>query len=89
MEGVDLIWGLDYQEDVANGVEDNQGAFVELLSDLSQTFYLTWLRYDDNETRTNTSFRLSTAYLLETGAGTLKFKVNSELSRAPSRLKSI
>ena len=77
LEGVDLIWGLDYQEDVANGVgRDNQGAFVELLSDFSQTFFLTaGLRYDDNEDfGTNTSFRLSTAYLLETGAGTLKFK---------------
>ena len=77
LEGVDLIWGLDYQEDVANGVgRDNQGAFVELLSDFSQAYFFTaGLRYDDNEDfGTNTSFRLSTAYLVETKAGTLKFK---------------
>ena len=50
----------------------NQGAFVELLSDFSQAFFLTaGLRYDDNEDfGANTSFRLSAAYLVETKAGT-------------------
>ena len=77
LEGFDLIWGLDYQKDVANRMgRENQGAFVELLSDFSQAYFFTaGLRYDDNEDfGSNTSFRLSTAYLVETKAGTLKFK---------------
>ena len=77
LDGVDLIWGFDYQKDVANSMgRRNQGAFVELLSDFSQAFFLTaGLRYDDNEDfGANTSFRLSTAFLLETRAGTLKLK---------------
>ena len=77
LDGVDLIWGFDYQKDVANSMgRKNQGVFVELLSDFSQAFFFTaGLRYDDNEDfGANTSFRLSTAFLLETKAGTLKFK---------------
>jgi len=77
LDGVDLIWGFDYQKDEANGLgRKNQGAFIELLSDFSHAFFLTaGMRYDDNEDfGTNTSFRLSTAYLFETEPGTLKFK---------------
>ena len=77
LDGVDLIWGFDYQKDEANALgRKNQGAFIELLSDFSHAFFLTaGMRYDDNEDfGTNTSFRLSTAYLFETELGTLKFK---------------
>ena len=88
LDGVDLIWGFDYQRDVANSMgRKNQGAFVELLSDFSQAFFLTaGLRYDDNEDfGANTSFRLSTAYLVETKVGTLKFKAALGTGfRAPS-----
>jgi len=77
LDGFDLIWGFDYQKDVADRMgRKNQGAFVELLSDFSQSFFFTaGLRYDDNEDfGSNTSFRLSSAYLVETKAGTIKFK---------------
>ena len=88
LDGVDLIWGFDYQRDVANGLgRKNQGAFFELLSDFSQAFFVTaGIRHDDNEDfGTNTSFRLSAAYLFETEFGTLKFKAaRGSGFRAPS-----
>jgi len=88
LPGFDLVFGADQQEDLANGVgRDNTGFFVEYLSDFSEDFFFTaGVRHDDNDDfGTNTSYRLSAAYLIETESGTVKLKsaVGSGF-RAPS-----
>lgn len=77
LPGFDLVFGADQQEDINNGRgRDNTGLFLEYLSDFSESFYLTaGLRHDDNDDfGTNTSYRLSAAYLVDMADGTLKFK---------------
>ncbi len=77
LPGFDLVFGADQQEDTSNGrSRDNTGVFLEYLSDFSDDLFFTaGLRHDDNDDfGTNTSYRLSAAYLVDLGAGTLKFK---------------
>ena len=77
LPGFDLVFGADRQEDISNGSgRDNVGYFLEYLSDFSeQVFFTAGVRHDDNDDfGTNTSFRLSGAYLLDLAGGTLKFK---------------
>ncbi len=77
LPGFDLVFGADQQEDVNNGRDrDNTGVFVEYLSDFSDNLFFTaGLRHDDNDDfGTNTSYRVSGAYLIDMGNGTLKFK---------------
>lgn len=77
LPGFDLVFGADQQEDVNNGRgRDNTGVFLEYLSDLSDSLFFTaGLRHDDNDDfGTNTSYRVSGAYLIDMGNGTLKFK---------------
>ncbi|MEQ8315216.1 MAG: TonB-dependent receptor [Gammaproteobacteria bacterium] len=77
LPGFDLVFGADQQEDVSNGRErDNTGVFLEYLSDFSDSFFVTaGVRHDDNDDfGTNTSYRLSGAYLFDFGNGTLKLK---------------
>lgn len=77
LPGFDLVFGADQQEDVSNGRErDNTGVFLEYLSDFSDSFFVTaGVRHDDNDDfGTNTSYRLSGAYLFDLGNGTLKLK---------------
>lgn len=77
LPGFDLVFGADQQEDTNNSrSRDNTGYFLEYLSDFSDSFFLTaGVRHDDNDDfGTNTSYRLSGAYLIDLGSGTLKFR---------------
>lgn len=78
LAGFDLVWGADQEEALNQGIgRDNTGVFVEFLSDFSEQFFITaGLRHDDNDDfGSNTSHRLSGAYLIELADGqTLKLK---------------
>ena len=77
LPGFDLVFGGDMQEDIGNGRDrDNTGVFLEYLSDFSESLFFTaGVRHDDNEDfGTNTSYRISAAYLFELDTGTLKVK---------------
>lgn len=77
LPGFDLVFGADQQEDANNGrSRNNTGLFLEYLSDFSDSLFFTaGVRHDDNDDfGTNTSYRVSGAYLVDMGAGTLKFK---------------
>ena len=77
LPGFDLVFGADQQEDTSNGrSRDNTGVFLEYLSDFSDNLFITaGLRHDDNDDfGTNTSHRLSAAYLVELDTGTVKLK---------------
>jgi len=77
LPGFDLVFGADQHEDVSNSrSRDNTGLFVEYLSDFSDSLFLTaGLRHDDNDDfGSNTSYRVSGAYLLDMASGTVKLK---------------
>ncbi len=81
LPGFDLVFGADRQEDINNdrGRErrrENNGLFLEYLSDFSDALFVTaGIRHDDNDDfGSNTSYRLSGAYLMDLGSGTLKLK---------------
>lgn len=89
LPGVDLVFGADHELAAMDTHErNNAGYFVEVLSDFSDAWYLTaGARYDDNEDfGSNTSYRFSTAYLIDvTGDDMLKFKASVGTGfRAPS-----
>ena len=88
LPGFNLVFGADQQSDVNNDrSRDNTGVFLEYLSDFSDDLFFTvGVRHDDNDDfGTNTSYRLSGAYLVELGSGTLKFKTALGTGfRAPS-----
>ena len=77
LPGFDLIAGVDLEREVNGSDErDNSGVYAEVLSDFSDSWFLTLgLRQDDNEDFGEfTSYRVSSAYLIDLGASTLKFK---------------
>ncbi len=77
LPGFDLVFGADQQEDINNGRgRDNTGLFLEYLSDFSDNLFFTaGVRHDDNDDfGTNTSYRVSGAYLIDLDSGTLKIK---------------
>lgn len=78
LPGFDLVFGADLEEALNNGVgRHNRGVFVEYLSDFSSSVYLSaGLRHDDNDDfGSNTSHRVSAAYVLDLpDARTLRFK---------------
>lgn len=80
LPGFDLVFGLDQEEAENNGIgRDNTGVYLEYLSDFSDDVFMTaGVRHDDNDDfGTNTSYRLSGAYLIETASGgTLKYKAS-------------
>jgi len=89
LPGFDLVFGVDLEEESNNGVDrDNNGYYVEALGDFSDKLFLTaGIRRDDNDDfGEHTSYRLTGAYLIDTGpAGTLKFKASYGTGfRAPS-----
>lgn len=89
LPGVDLVFGGDFETAKFNdGERDNIGYYAEVLSDFSDSLFFTaGARYDDNDDfGTNTSYRLSGAYLFELSNGsTLKFKSSYGTGfRAPS-----
>ena len=61
-----------------NGADDrdNSGVYAEVLSDFSERWFITLgFRQDDNEDFGEfTSYRLSSAYLIDLGGNTLKLK---------------
>ena len=77
LPGFDLIAGVDLEREVNGSDErDNSGVYAEVLSDFSDSWFLTLgLRQDDNEDFGEfTSYRVSSAYLIDLGGSTLKFK---------------
>lgn len=87
--GFDLVWGADQEEALNQGTgRDNTGVFIEYLSDFSDRLFITaGLRHDDNDDfGSNTSHRLSGAYLFDLADGAT-FKLKSAFGsgfRAPS-----
>ena len=77
LPGFDLIAGVDLEREV-NGADDrdNSGVYAEVLSDFSERWFITLgFRQDDNEDFGEfTSYRLSSAYLIDLGGNTLKLK---------------
>lgn len=77
LPGFDLIAGIDLEREV-NGADerDNSGVYAELLSDFSDRWFVTLgLRQDDNDDFGEfTSYRASTAYLIDLGGRELKLK---------------
>ncbi len=84
-----LVYGLEQRHDQVMELErDQSGVYVEYQGKYARQFYLTaGARQDDNEDfGSNTSYRLSVAYLLpQLTTGTVKFKTSLGTGfRAPS-----
>ena len=77
LPGFDFIAGIDLENEV-NGQDerDNSGVYAELLSDFSDRWFITvGLRQDDNDDFGDfTSYRVSSAYLIDLSEATLKLK---------------
>lgn len=89
LPGFDLVAGADWEEALNNGVgRNNTGVYGEILSDFSDSLFLTaGVRHDDNDDfGTNTSYRLSGAYLVDLANDSLlKFRGSYGTGfRAPS-----
>ncbi len=88
LPGFDLIFGIDLENEKNGSLErDNEGYYLELLSDFSSQFFFTaGVRQDDNDDfGSHTSYRLSAAYLTEFATGRLKLKASYGSGfRAPS-----
>jgi len=89
LNGFDVIFGFDLEKESNNGVErDNEGYYLELLSDFSEDFFITaGVRQDENDDfGSHTSYRVSAAYLLDlSSTDILKFKTSFGTGfRAPS-----
>ncbi|MBT8148242.1 MAG: TonB-dependent receptor [Gammaproteobacteria bacterium] len=78
LPGFDLVFGADLEQaDSGTSSRDNQGVFLEYLSDFSDSIFVTaGIRHDDNDDfGTNLSYRFSGAYLVDLGAdATLKLR---------------
>ena len=88
LPGFDLVFGVDLEQE-KNGSEarNNEGYYLEYLSDFSDSFFLTaGVRQDDNDDYgKHTSSRLSAAYLIDFGNSTVKLKTSYGSGfRAPS-----
>jgi vitamin B12 transporter len=89
LPGFDLVFGGDLEEATnGNYSRDNTGLYLETISDFSHNLHLTaGLRHDDNDDfGTNTSYRVSGAYVYDLASGnTLKFRSSFGTGfRAPS-----
>jgi vitamin B12 transporter len=89
LNGFDLVFGVDLEEESNNAISrDNIGYYGEFLSDFSETLFFTaGVRVDDNDDfGQHTSFRVSTAHLIDLGNNnTLKLKASAGSGfRAPS-----
>lgn len=78
LPGFDLVFGVDLEQEQSNTItRDNEGYYIEALSDFSEAFFLTaGVRRDENDDfGSHTSARISAAYLLSLGGqNELKFK---------------
>lgn len=88
LPGLDLVFGVDLeQEENGSSGRDNEGYYVEVLSDFSESLFLSaGVREDHNDDfGRHRSLRLSSAYLLDVAEGALKFKASYGTGfRAPS-----
>lgn len=88
LPGFDLVFGIDLEkEETATLERRNKGYYLEYLSGFSDSFFFTaGLRQDDNDDfGQHSSYRLTSAYLIELAAGELKFKASYGSGfRAPS-----
>lgn len=88
LPGADLIFGVDLERE-QNGTEerDNEGYYVEALSDFSENLFITaGVRQDHNADFGNhRSYRVSSAYLMDVADGAVKLKASYGTGfRAPS-----
>ncbi|MDF1766408.1 MAG: TonB-dependent receptor [Gammaproteobacteria bacterium] len=77
LPGFNVIAGIDLEREVnGNDERDNSGLYAEVLSDFSDRWFVTaGLRQDDNDDFGEfTSYRVSSAYLVDMGANLLKLK---------------
>ena len=88
LPGLDVVFGFDLEEENSGILQrDNKGYFVELLSDFSDSLFLTaGARLDDNDDfGTHVSSRITAAYLISFADSLLKFKASYGSGfRAPS-----
>ena len=88
LPGFDVIFGLDLEEEVNGSLDrDNEGIYLEYISDFSDYFYLTaGVRRDKNDDfGKHNCYRLTSAYLLEINNSQLKLKASYGTGfRAPS-----
>lgn len=89
LSGYDLVWGVDIeQEDDGNNRRDNKGYYAEVLSNFSDSLFLTaGVRRDDNDDfGQHDSLRVTAAYLLSLeGPHSAKLKTSYGSGfRAPS-----
>ncbi len=80
-ESTRLVYGVDLKRESIDSSgttvdRDQTGLYAEYQGEFAEQLYLTaGVRYDDNDDFGDfTSYRLSAAYLIETGAGTVKLK---------------
>ncbi|MDX1490285.1 MAG: TonB-dependent receptor [Pseudohongiellaceae bacterium] len=88
MENLEIVYGIDFEQNDNGQSRDNTGYYLEYLSDFSDSFFVTaGARYDDNEEfGGHTSYRISSAYLIDLRDGaTVKFRGSYGTGfRAPS-----
>ena len=88
LRGVDLVFGLELEkEQDAGNARDNEGYYMELLSDFSDRFFINaGARHDRNSAYgSHTSYRIGSAWLWQTDGGLLKLKASYGTGfRAPS-----
>jgi len=77
LPGFDLVYGVDFEEEVNGSLKrDNDGAYLEFLSDFSDNFFMTaGIRRDENDDfGSHSSYRIATAYLFTLNASVIKLK---------------
>lgn len=88
LPGLDLTWGIDLEQEERGSVErDNEGYYLTVLSDFSDSLFLSaGIRRDDNDDfGEHDSYRLSAAYNIELNGASLKLKTSYGTGfRAPS-----
>jgi len=77
LPGVDLVFGIDLEKEQNGDLRrDNEGYYIEALSDFSDRFFVTaGLREDRNDDfGDHRSYRISAAYLIPIASGEIKLK---------------
>lgn len=88
LPGFDLVFGVDLEQEHSGANQrDNEGYYLEALSDFSENLFFTaGVRQDHNDDfGSHQSYRFTTAYLFDVADGALKFKASYGTGfRAPS-----
>ena len=77
LPGFDLVFGVDLEEEINGAISrDNDGMYLEFISDFSDNFFVTaGLRRDENDDfGSHNSYRISTAYLFSLDDSEIKLK---------------